>query len=134
MKKRKSEMTGAKKCAIGSAIIIGLYLISALAMTAFISTRENGTEISGVFALASLMIAGGLGTFISSRLVRFPTFLSALSPSSALLVLYTAVSLIATGGKVGLSHAMNMVCFIMISALFAFLSLPRAKARHSARR
>ena len=134
MKKRKSETSGIKSCAVGAAIIIALYLISALAMTVFLSTKENGSEITGIFALASLMIAGGLGTFISARLMRSPTFLSALSPSAAILVFYTATALIATGGKITLFHTMNMICFIMISALFAFLSLPRLKAKHRARR
>lgn len=130
MKKRRSESGSFKRCAIGAAIIIALYLITALIMTAFLSTRENGTELTGIFALASLMIAGGLGTFISAKVMHSSSMLSALCPSAALLVIYTAAALVITGGNVDLSHTMNMICFIMISALFAFLSLPQKKSRH----
>ena len=133
MKKRKNTRSKAVLGAMGAAIIIGIYCAAALAMTGFAFGNENGTREVGFFSLLALMIAGGLGTFISAKALKLSTPISALSPAAVVLVLYTALALILTGGKVGLSHAMNMVCFLMISVLFAFLSAPRAK-RVGARR
>ena len=134
MKKRKKESGALKRTAIGAGLIIGLYCLFALVMSAFLITREDGTELTGIFSLAALMISAGLGTLISAKLFGSKSALSALSPACAVLVLYTAAALIVTGGKVELSHAMDMLCFLMMSVLFAFLSVPHAKPRHKVKR
>ena len=122
-------MSGIKRTAIGAAIMIGLYCVCSLIMTFVAFSAENSTANTGLYSLFSLLVAGGAGTLLSAKLMHFSGAISAMAPASAVLVIYTVVALILTGGRVNATHAMNMICFLMISALFAYLSRPRAKNR-----
>ena len=118
---------------LGCGIIFVIYLLSLAAVCAVCYFGEDPTKNLELYSMLALVASGGIGTFISAKVFGSEGYLTAIFPATLALSAYVILSFIISRGALSLPHAMNMLCFMLLSALAAFLSRGRTD-RHGRRR
>ena len=122
MKKRRFKKSGSGGGLLFGALFSLSSLILSLAIFSFIlSMLENPITFVGVSSLAALLVSGALSGFVIAKHKGEGGALTAFLSSIITSALIFATGLICSGGKIQLSVLMNILCYILISALFARL-------------
>lgn len=123
-----TSRTRVKQAIIGTVIsVIVFFAITVIAALISYSTKDP-TGILGIASLASLLFSGAASGFALSRARSYFGFAAAIISALIFSVIYLAASLIASGG-IGLSHLMNLFCYLAVSLLFAFIGKGTPKKR-----
>ena len=134
MQKTKKGGSGFKAALIGCGVISAVYLLLIALVCAICSFTQNPTENIELYSMLALVLSGGAGTFISAKLFDTGGTLSAIFPATLALCVYVLLSFIISRAALSLPHAMNMLCFISVSAFSAFIACGKRKRRHAVRK
>ncbi len=97
-----------------------LFIVFGFIFTVICYNSKDPTSNTELYSMAALLLAGGIGAFLITKLggENGPYFAVISSVFSCILIF--AVSLICRG-KLSFGALMNIFCFILISAFFIFL-------------
>lgn len=120
----------------GGGIVIGIVLQAVLlvilcAVGALIAIG-GGDPVpkAGAYSLAAFLITGALSALIISATRREGGFISAFLSSLAFVIILFTVGIISGGGKLAGAVFVNYLCYLPLSALFAYLGGLRRGRRH----
>ena len=127
--KKKVCLPPIPSAAIGVFAIAVIYLLISFVISAVRYGSSDSTANIPLFSALALVLSGAIGTFFSAKISGSETVMLSMIPASAATVVFTLITLIATGGKIELFHAVNMLCFLALSFLSAILAMPRKNKR-----
>lgn len=132
MKKRRSS--NADRSPLSVFIFGIIFSFAALTLLSFISSLillsiSNPLLSIKTTSLAVLLCAGAISGFTISKYKGEMNLSIAVSASLTVAVVMLGISLICAKGNVGGGVFMNYICYVLVSALFAFLGRKR-KVRH----
>ena len=132
MKKHKSqrrERSGAKAILFGTLMSLGLLFAVSAAASFVLLKLEDPISFLGAGSLASLLISGAISAFITAKYKGEGGFLSSLFSSLIFSLVIFSAALIIGKGKLGIGLLMNILCYLLISVLFAKLATRKAKRK-----
>ena len=130
MKKRNFNKHGRSGFLLGALICALSFVATLLVFSLLLSLFENPIAKISLFALLAFLVSGAVSAFINAkRKVEGGTLFSLLSSLIAS-TLFFSVGLIVSRGKIELSLLMNVLCYILISFVFARLASIKKK-RHA---
>lgn len=134
MKKYKKNTSSLPKALFISVMISFAVLLAGCLILSFVIVRlKNPTEALPIASLALFLGSGFLSGFLISRQRENGGPVFALLCSVIFIFIFLLVSLIITKGHIPGVLFMNSLCYMLISALAAFLGKKREKVRRSHR-
>ncbi len=130
MKKQKFKKDGRGGLFIGALVCVVAFAASLLLFSLLLSFFANPVSLLSISALLSFLVSAAAASFINAKRKGEGGTLSAILSSLLTSALFFAVGLIASRGKIELSLLMNILCYLLVSALFAKLASVKKK-RHS---
>ena len=135
-KHNRATMTKRKLCStlLGTAICILVFLLLALIISAVLINLQNPLASVKIAFFALFLTSAAISGFINAKRSAEKEIRSAILSSALLITIIFTASLIINSGKVSLYVAMNALCYILITMIFAFISKNgkqrKAKRRH----
>ena len=129
MKKRKIKKDGRGALLIGTLLCALIFIATILIFSFLLSLFENPVSLVSPSALLSYLISGAFSAFINAKRKGEGGTLSAILSSLLASALFFFVGLICSRGKIELSVLMNILCYILVSILFARLAGIKKKRR-----
>lgn len=130
MKKRKFKKSGSKSLFFGALFALASFLISLTVFSIILSLLKNPISLLGIFGIAAYLSSGAISGFVNSKLKGEGGILFAILSSLIVSGVFLAIGIIASGGKSAPALLMNVLCYLLVSALFAKLaSLKKKKFR-----
>ena len=126
MKKHKFKTTGAS---LGISLVIS-FLILALCLTAVslaLSLFKNPRPFIGIGAIIAFLSSGALSASLNAKIKGEGGTLFAILSAFLAAGLFFAIGLVASRGNSTIPLLMNILCYFLVSALFAKLSGRRKK-------
>ena len=113
----------------GTLFSFGMLLISTLILSGIFMALDTPTDSIEIKSLASLLISGAISAFVSAKFKGEGGTLCAIFISLITVFIMLIISLIASRGGVDGAIFMNYLCYLLISALFAYLGKKRERTR-----
>ena len=135
MKKRKKARNSQGKCGFflfGILFSLGFLLVLSLIAAIFLTSVKNPTKNLGAVSLAVFLIGAAMSGFVNSKRGGENGILSSVITSGAFTLLMLVISLILAKGKLSGMVFMNYICYMLVSAFFAFIGRKRT-TRHRRR-
>ena len=130
MKKHKFRKNCSNSALIfGTLLSVFSLLLSTLIFSFILSKLENPISLVGVGSLAALLTSAAISGFFTSKYKGEGGTVSAILSSLITCLLIFATGLIASGGKLGLSLLMNILCYLLVSSLFGKLASLKKRRR-----
>ena len=131
----KAELGTLPKLLIGAIAAAASIVVVSFILSLISSLTKNPTALTGVFSLLSLIIAGALFGFISSKLNGDGGIAIIFVSSVITALIMSAIGLIWCGGKVHFGVFLNYLAFIGTVALCAVIAgkIGGGKRRHKYR-
>ena len=128
----KNKSAKWKPLLLGTGIAALLFFACALIFAAICYATDNPTGHLRLASLAAFLCSGALSAFLLSRLGRERHPLLSLLPLLAFALSLLLIALILSGGKLPLYMPMNLLCYLLVGALFSLLG--RWKKKKTRRR
>ena len=130
MKKRKFKKDSRAYLLIGTLFCVISFAVSLLIFSLVLTFFENPIALIAPFALLAFTVSAAVPSFLNAKRKGEGGFLSAFLSSLLACAVFFSVALITSHGKISLSLLMNILCYILVSSLFAKLAGIKKK-RHS---
>ncbi len=134
MKKRKFKQDGRGSFFIGTLICVIAFAASLLIFSLLLSFFANPVSLISIFALLSYLVSAAASSFINAKRKGEGGTVSAILSALLASALFFSVGLVTTRGKIELSLLMNILCYLLVSLLFAKLAGAKKKRRSKIRR
>ena len=133
MMRKKTNRTGGGigKWPMGILLQAGLLPICVLLFCAIAYALEDPTPKLGLFSLGAFLLCAAVSASVMPRLTG--GFLPALLSSLLFALLILLGGLIGSRGHLPAMACMNLLCYMLTSAFFAFLASRKRERRHRAR-
>ena len=122
MKKRKLKKDGHGGFIIGAFICILTFIATLTLFSLFLSFLENPIALISLSALLSYIISGAISAFVNAKRKGEGGTMSAILSSLSASCLFFLTGFVISRGKIELSLLMNILCYVLVSSLFAKLA------------
>ncbi len=124
---RERSTLGGKYLLTGTLLCAAVFVLCALIAGGICYATKDPLSVLRPAALAAFLVSGAIPAFLlSKRHKDLPAVLTAI-PLLIFALLLLICSLILSGGKLSLSVPMNLLCYLLVGGLFAFLGRIEAK-------
>ena len=134
MKKRKFKRDAHPSLLIGALFCVISFAASLLIFSLIMTFFKNPITLVAPFALIAFTVSAAVPSFLNAKRKGEGGFLSALLSSLLASAVFFAIALIVSHGKIGLSLPMNVLCYLLVSLLFAKLAGIKKKRNSKFRR
>ncbi len=129
MKKHRLKKDGRGGLIFGVLISVLSFFLSLLIFSFILSIFENPISFVSIASLAAFLVSGAVSAFATAKYKGEGGTVTALLSSLLASAVIFAVGLICCGGKIKLSLLMNILCYLLVSAIFARLAGIKKKRR-----
>ena len=129
MKKRKLKKEGHLGLLFATLICALSFIISLFIFSLLLLFLENPVSLVSLFSLLAYLVSAAASAFINSKRKGEGGTVFAILSSLLASAVFFSVGLVGSRGKLELSLLMNILCYILVSALFARLGSLKPK-RH----
>lgn len=130
MKKHKRKEAGLTALMLmGAAFSLGLILAVSLILAAVSLLTDDPTSMTGALSLVSLLAAGAISGFVTSRVNGGGGVLVGVLSTVITAAVMLIISLVADGGRVNLGVLVNVGAYVAISVIAAVLGKKRVGKR-----
>lgn len=127
MKKRKFNRKSGGNLLLGALFNVVTLIFVLVIFSLVLSLLKNPIAFLSIAGIAAYLSCGGISAFVNSKRKGEGGFVFALLSSLIASGVFFAVGIIASGGKAALSLLMNILCYLLVSALFARLAMLKKK-------
>ena len=114
---------------IGALLCAVFFIASLTLFSLLLSFFEDPITLVSPSALLSFLISGAVSAFVNAKRKGEGGTLSATLSSLLASLLFSAVGLVISRGKIELSLLMNVLCYILVSFVFARLAASKKRKR-----
>jgi len=130
MKKQKRKELGLTPLMLlGAVFAVATVVVMSFLMAVISSLTKNPTSLTGALSLISLILAGAVSAFITSRVNGDGGTLIGILSSVISAFMITAIGLICKGGALTLGMPLNLLAFIGVSVIFSLLGKKRSNRK-----
>ena len=125
----RAQRSGARALIFGIILCVAVFFLAAFIGAVILSRTENPTGHVGVCGMAVLFTTAAVCGFATSRYKGEGGVMPAMLASLFFVLVLLMVGLIGSSGKLPLVNVINLIAFMIISALGALLGRKRERKR-----
>ena len=127
---RKRARSSKSALIFGTVFTASIFFILTFCASILLSFTKNPLGASGIVSFAVLLLTGALSGFCTAKYKGDYGVL----PSSASAIIFALIllgaGLIVSGGKIATVSLINLMCFVALAIIFAFLAKSKRKRTH----